>query len=112
MFFPSPIIASIYPGERYLIPPALHFLIVTKQLFVNLRNAAASFGTESIQYQRIHKTVYDHLRQMQSSGLKTDLTGAKEAQKDPTGLAAAFEKLDIQLKTHETRLQSGDKMEE
>jgi len=71
------------------------------KLFMNLRNAAATFGTQSKQYQSIHETVYGHLRQMQTSGQKTDLTGAKEEQKEVAGLEAAFEKLDLALKSRE-----------
>lgn len=77
-------------------------------LFVNLRNAAATFGTDSQQYQTIHDMVYGHLRQMQLSGQKTDLTGTRQAQKDTSDLAAAFEKLDIELKNQP----STDSMEE
>ncbi|KAF1347118.1 hypothetical protein BDV97DRAFT_400987 [Delphinella strobiligena] len=72
-------------------------------LFVNLRNTAASFGAESKQYQSISDLVHGHLRNMQASGQKTDLTGAKQAQKDDAaGLAAAFEKLDLELKGQAT----------
>ena len=38
---------------------------------------------------------------MQTSGQKTDLTGAKEEQKEVAGLEAAFEKLDLALKSRE-----------
>lgn len=77
-------------------------------LFVNLRNAAASFGTESEQYQSIHGMVYGHLRKMQLEGQKTDLTGARESHRDANDLSAAFEKLDLQLRTNDR----GDAMEE
>jgi len=76
-------------------------LLTMPKLFMNLRNAAATFGTESKHYQSIHETVHLHLRQMQASGQKTDLTGAKVDQKEVLGLEAAFQKLDLDLKSKE-----------
>ena len=84
--------------------------LIFLKLFVNLRNAAESFGTESKQYQGVHDTVYGHLRQMQASGQKTDLTGTKTIQKDTSGLADAFEKLDLELKGKSG--ESGEAMEQ
>lgn len=79
---------------------------------MNLRNAAATFGTQSKQYQAIHDTVYAHLHQMQASGQKTDITGAKASQKDDgDGLAAVFEKLDLELKS-QSNSAAVDTMEE
>ncbi|KAH0340746.1 hypothetical protein KCU81_g6636, partial [Aureobasidium melanogenum] len=81
----------------------------SENLFVNLRNAAASWGTESKQYKEVHKMVYDHLREMQAQGKKTDLTGVRQQQfEEADSLSAAFQKLDLELREQEP----GDKMQE
>ncbi|KAG9672888.1 hypothetical protein KCU99_g4623, partial [Aureobasidium melanogenum] len=87
--------------------------INSENLFVNLRNAAASWGTESAQYKEVHKMVYAHLREMQAQGKKTDLSGAKtrqaqQVEAEADSLSAAFQKLDLELRDQE----AGDKMEE
>ena len=82
---------------------------ILKKLFVNLRNAAASWGTESKQYKEVHKMVYAHLAEMQAQGLKTDLSGVRAQQlEEADSLSAAFQKLDLELKSQE----AGDKMQE
>lgn len=49
---------------------------------------------------------------MKAAGKKTDITGAKESQKEDTsGLAAAFNKLDIELKAQSNGT-AADAMEE
>lgn len=79
---------------------------------MNLRNAAATFGTESKQYQAIHHTVYCHLHQMQASGQKTNITAAKATHSaDADGLAAAFEQLDLELKAESNPTSAGDAMQ-
>jgi hypothetical protein len=79
------------------------------QLFINLRNAATSWGTQSKQYKEVQKMVYAHLAEMQAQGLKTDLSGVRAQQlEEADSLSAAFEKLDLELKDKE----AGEKMEE
>ncbi|KAL2025945.1 hypothetical protein D6C84_00719 [Aureobasidium pullulans] len=80
-----------------------------ENLFVNLRNAATSWGTESKQYKEIQKMVQDLLREMQDAGEKTNLSGLKQKQlQEADDLSAAFEKLDLQLKDQE----AAERMEE
>ncbi|THW95743.1 hypothetical protein D6D15_01230 [Aureobasidium pullulans] len=80
-----------------------------ENLFVNLRNAATSWGTESKQYREIQKMVQDLLREMQDAGEKTNLSGLKQKQlQEADDLSAAFEKLDLQLKDQE----AAERMEE
>ncbi|KAK8219299.1 hypothetical protein M8818_001033 [Zalaria obscura] len=67
---------------------------VLLSLFINLRNAAATFGSDSAQYQTIQGTVYEHLRSMQDAGQKTNVTDAKRLA-DQTGLAADLAKLGL-----------------
>jgi hypothetical protein len=79
------------------------------KLFVNLRNAAASWGTESKQYKEVHKMVYAHLAEMQAQGHKTDLSGVRVQQlEEADSLSAAFQKLDLELKDQE----AGERMEQ
>lgn len=53
--------------------------------------------------------VYDHLREMQAQGKKTDLTGVRQQQfEEADSLSAAFQKLDLELREQEP----GDKMQE
>ncbi|THW49644.1 hypothetical protein D6D21_02291 [Aureobasidium pullulans] len=80
-----------------------------ENLFVNLRNAATSWGTESKQYKEIQKMVQDLLREMQDAGEKRNLSGLKQKQlQEADDLSAAFEKLDLQLKDQE----AAERMEE
>lgn len=54
--------------------------------------------------------VYAHLAEMQAQGLKTDLSGVRAQQlQEADDLSAAFQKLDLELKTQEA--EAGDKME-
>lgn len=59
--------------------------------------------------------VYAHLAEMQAQGLKTDLSGVR-AQKlqEADDLSAAFQKLDLELKTQEAEVEAeaGEKMEQ
>lgn len=53
--------------------------------------------------------VYNHLREMQAQGKKTDLSGVRQAQlEEADSLSAAFQKLDLELRDQE----AGEKMEE
>lgn len=54
--------------------------------------------------------VYDHLREMQAQGKKTDLSGVRQKQQleEADSLSAAFQKLDLELRDQE----AGEKMEE
>jgi hypothetical protein len=86
-----------------------HLTQPPQKLFVNLRNAAASWGTESKQYKEVHKMVYAHLAEMQAQGHKTDLSGLRAQQlEEADSLSAAFQKLDLELKDQE----AGERMEQ
>lgn len=85
----------------------------SQQLFINLRNAASSWGTSSKQYKEVHNMVYAHLAEMQAQGLKTDLSGVRAQQlQEADDLSAAFQKLDLELKTQEAEAEAGEKMEQ
>ncbi|KAK4998493.1 hypothetical protein LTR66_002280 [Elasticomyces elasticus] len=49
-------------------------------LLANQRNAAATFGEDSLQYQSIHSTVCEHLLSMQKAGRKTKSSEARKTQ--------------------------------
>ena len=101
----QPFLSLLSSSQFSLFP----FFWLFSKLFVNLRNAATSWGTESKQYKEIQKMVQDLLREMQDAGEKTNLSGLKQKQlQEADDLSAAFEKLDLQLKDQE----AAERMEE